>query len=156
MPLAVKEGRGRCVAAESRLIQDGANAGSYNATMQFVFKYPVYAFVESSSTDPSGNTIFINPLTITCASGGEKPVRIEAIPVFGDEALAAAFKKAVKAPHTRQLRMHSHEHLIDFLTKAKARANHVAMEPSATTMTSERIWTIDAFVGELQKLAGKR
>jgi len=124
--------------------------------MQFVFKYPVYAFVASSATDSSGTTSFTNPLTITCSATGDKPASIEAIPIFTDEVQATAFKQATKAPHAFQLRMLTHEHLIDFLTKASSRAKHLAIDPPLTAFTAERIWPIDDFVGELRKLVAKR
>ena len=121
--------------------------------MAFTFTYPVYAFVESSGTDSSGTTIFTNPLAITCTSVGDQPISLEAVPIFTTDAQSVAFQKATQPIHKRRLRIKAHDHLIDFLTKARTRAMYVAMDPTPTTLTSDRIWKIEQVVEEVRTQA---
>jgi hypothetical protein len=118
--------------------------------MAFTFTYPVYAFVETSSTDSRGTTTFANPLAITCTSVGDKPIALEAVPIFTTDAQSIAFHKATGPIHKRRLRIKAHDHLIDFLIKARSRAMYVAMDPTPTTLTSDRIWKIEQVVEEVR------
>jgi len=122
--------------------------------MEFVFKYPVFAYVESSTADASGTTTFKNPLTL--AVTGDKQVSIEIVPIFTDEPKALAFKQTTKAPQTRLLRILAHEHLIDFLTKASSRAKKVAIDPTPPALSRDRVWTVEQLIDAVRKEAAKR
>jgi hypothetical protein len=126
--------------------------------MSFSFAYPVYAFVESSAKDPAGTTTFTNPLAITCTANLENkpPVSLDVIPIFTQDGGAIAFHRGIKSAHKTRLRITAHEQLIDFLTKVSSRAKHVAIDPTPTQLTSDRIWPIDNVLATLRDLVAKR
>jgi hypothetical protein len=110
----------------------------------FTLKFPAYAIVESVTTDPKGTTVYTNPLAITCTIDPAKPA-IVALPIFTSEAQAVAFRQA-NQPNARWVKLPTHNHLIDFLTKAGGPAMHVAIDPTANSLTTERLCTIEALV----------
>jgi len=123
--------------------------------MPFTLNFPAYVFVESTATDSKGATTFTNPLAITFSLAPDKPA-IVAIPIFTEEAKAVAFREAKKPPNLRWLKLPTPNHLIDFLTKARGRATHVVTDPAASTLTTERLCTIEALVEGFKSLAAKR
>jgi len=124
--------------------------------MVFTFQYPVYAFVESSDKDSSGTTTFENPLAIICtATACDPPLSLEAIPIFTDDPRAFAFHRAHEALHKRRLRIKTHDHLIDFLSKVRSRVQHVAIDPLPKTLTSDHLWTIEEVLAAVRAEAEK-
>ena len=113
--------------------------------MQFTLKFPAYAIVESVSTDSKGVMTFTNPLAIVCTLTADKP-SIVALPIFTQEAQAVEFRQAQKPLNSRWVKLPTHNHLVDFLTQAKGVATHVALDPTATTLTSDRLLAIKALL----------
>ena len=122
--------------------------------MPFTLSFPAYVYVESVATDATGGTTFTNPLAITFKLADDKPA-IVAFPLFTAEAKAVAFRPATNPPSSRWLKLATPNHLIDFLTKARGPATHVVVDPSANTLTTERLCTIEALLEGFKKLAAK-